>query len=349
MINQEKSDGGPAIGPQNLTEDYDALTKGIAIYPSDSALVEIQGKDRLTWLHNLTTNQVKTLQQNEGNYAFATNAKGRIQFDLVVVNRGDRLWVLVDRIFLERALSHFNKYLVTEDVQLRDRSNEFSVINLCGTKLPAPLGKLGLSQAAAMSQFSAHELNMAGEIIVAIRNDFCGPIGMQLVIPMSSADAIQMALEDAARPDSITEVSSEVIQVRRTEAGIPWPGYEITDEYLPAETRQLDRAVSFQKGCYLGQEVVERMRSRHVVARLLCGFSMENEEIPMVPSTLTASDGAVAGTLTSACRSISSGKIIGLGYARTGDSGPGSLLTAAMGDRSICCTVVPLPHVPATG
>ncbi|MBI1827534.1 MAG: folate-binding protein YgfZ [Planctomycetes bacterium] len=333
--------------PEDLASEYGALHDGIAICPVNWALIEIQGKDRISWLHNLTTNQVKTLQQNEGNYSFATNAKGRILFDLIAVNRGDCLWVSVDQLFLDRAITHFNKYIVMEDVQVRDRSMEFAVFGVSGAKAPKLLANLGLPQARATSQYSAAEVNFDGRAMTAMRNDFCGPFGVQFFVSREMIDAFRKHISDSARPETVCTVGDEVIQIRRIEAGIPWPGFEITDEYLPAETRQTERAVSFQKGCYLGQEVVERMRSRSVVARLLSGLTIEGENVPPIPSQLTATDGSPAGTLTSACRSIAKGSGIGLGYVKTGAAESGTVLSVNVGDQAVRCTVVSLPHVPS--
>jgi folate-binding protein YgfZ len=156
-------------------------------------------------------------------------------------------------------------------------------------------------------------------------------------------------------------VGDEAVQVRRIEAGIPWPGHEITDEYLPAETRQLDRAVNFQKGCYLGQEVVERMRSRHVVARQLVGLRMEGStwptsepgaqatgpSIPDLKSQILDPDGKPTGQVTSACHSPTLGCPIALAYVRTAHSTPGTQLTlAGDGPTRIPAVVTDLPFAP---
>ncbi len=135
----------------------------------------------------------------------------------------------------------------------------------------------------------------------------------------------------------------------RIEAGLPWPFREITDEYLPAETRQLDRAVSFTKGCYLGQEVVERMRSREVVARQLVGVELEGSLVPPVGAVLKADGDKPVGQITSACRSVARRGVIGLGYVKTAHAAVGTCLTVSWEDRSARATVAELPFTARVG
>jgi aminomethyltransferase len=157
--------------------------------------------------------------------------------------------------------------------------------------------------------------------IPVFRHDLCGPFAVELLVPAAHGAAVLHALLD--RHNAIP-VGDDVVQVRRIEAGIPWPGREITSEYLPAETRQQERAVSFQKGCYLGQEVVERMRSRHVVARQLVGLRLETAAEQ--GASILDADGKPVGQLTSAGRSPFLNAPIALGYVKTALSSSGTRL-----------------------
>ena len=129
---------------------------------------------------------------------------------------------------------------------------------------------------------------------------------------------------------------------------MPWPFCEITGEYLPAETGQVDRAVNIHKGCYLGQEVVERMRSRGALARKLVGLTLQGDEAVPTPVALVKADGTPVGQLTSSQRSFTLGKVIGLGYVKTASASVGASLQATCGDRRVDATVTDLPFVPGT-
>ena len=162
-------------------------------------------------------------------------------------------------------------------------------------------------------------------------------------IPVDDAVAFWQEYTDRKRSTPITPVGGDAIEIHRIEAGIPRSGFEIADEYLPAETKQLERAVSVNKGCYLGQEVVERMRSREVVARQLCGLLIEGETVPPIGAGLTSADEKLVGTLTSVCRSIAGECVIGLGYVKTALSIEGTQLHVIHKEQTAVAVVTELP------
>ncbi len=360
-----------------LEIEYQALGDGPALVDrSYRALLEVEGRDRAAWLHNLTTNQVKNLGQGDGNYAFVLNVQGRILFDVNLLVRADSIWLDLDRCFLDTAKKHFAKYIITEDVAVVDRTDEFARFGLVGRQASTVLADLGAANAAAMpalgqaifewsnpsrererpdNQYrdSHGAVQVAAAVTMGLlRHDFCGPFSVELFVPRDRAAEFRAALIEKHRA---IPVSNEAVQVRRIEAGIPWPGHEITDDYLPAETRQLERAVSYQKGCYLGQEVVERMRSRAVVARQLVGLRLDTSPRPVGSDEPTKeggsegraegrpqlldSDGKPVGTVTSACNSIALNSPIALAYVKTALSAPATALTV----EGVSAKIVDLP------
>lgn len=324
---------------QSLEQQYQTLVAGPAwIDRSCRALIEVTGKDRVVWAHNLTTNQVKTLTPGEGNYAFVLNVQGRILFDLNLIVRPDSILMDLDRRFLPTALKHFQKYIIMEDVSLADRSGDFTRVALAGERAKQLCSRMGASNAAAMASISSSVLHWNSASFDFFRSDFCGVFAVDVFVPSHDAGSFH-AVELGATP-----VNDEAVQVRRIEAGIPWPGAEITEEALPAETRQLERAVSFQKGCYLGQEIVERMRARKVAARLLSGLRVEGDAVPPQGAEILAQD-AVVGKVTSACRSIFLGQVIALGYVKAGAAPAGAALTLRWDGHSTNATITGLPFV----
>lgn len=324
-----------------LENEYRALSAGPAIVDrSYRALLEVTGIDRATWLHNLTTNQVKNLGRGEGNYAFVLNIQGRILFDVNLLVRAESIWLDLDRHFLETAKKHFSKYAITEDVAVVDRSDKFVRFGLVGAGAVMLLAELGAADATSMPTLGLAQIEWRGAAIPLIRHDFCGPFGVEMFVPPDRADEFRTTITDRHRA---FPVGDDAVQVHRIEAGIPWPGHEITDEYLPAETRQLDRAVNYQKGCYLGQEVVERMRSRAVVARQLVGLRLEGPTIPPLRSEISNSDGKPVGQMTSTCFSPALNCPIALGYMKTASSTPGGTLRLAGDGDAAGVVVVDLP------
>lgn len=330
----------------SVKQQYTALNSGPAwVDRSCRALLEVTGKDRVVWAHNLTTNQVKSLTRDEGNYAFVLNVQGRILFDLNLTVRAESIWIDLDRRFLATALDHFNKYIIMEDVRLADRSGEFMRVALAGERAKGLLAELGASHAAAMPSVSMTTLTWRETRIDCLRSDFCGVFAVDLFLPVQMGPEFVASIAGLQRSEPAIHVRDEVAQIRGIEAGIPWPGAEITDEVLPAETRQLERAVSSQKGCYLGQEIVERMRARKVVAKVLSGLRLSGEVVPPPGVEVMAEGGAVVGKITSACHSVALNAPIALAYIKTSSAAPGAALQVKWGDQVASAVVSALPFV----
>ncbi len=341
----------PCVGCYgDLDLEYRALTDGPALVDrSYRGLLEVKGADRAAWLHNLVTSDVKSLSPGEGRCAFALNLKGRILFEANICFREDSMWIDLDRRSLHPARSHLEKYIITEDVAVCDRSDDFVRLALVGSAAKALLAEMGVGHATTMPWLGTTMMTWDDCLIPLIRHDFCGPGAVELLVPAAHAVAVWRRLSDPSRPGRAVPAGDDAVQVHRIEAGLPWPFREITEEYLPAETRQLDRAVSFTKGCYLGQEVVERMRSRGVVARQLVGVELEGTRVPPTGAKLKTDDDEPVGQITSACSSVARGSVIGLGYVKTAHAAVGTCLTASWEDRSTPATVAELPFTARVG
>ncbi len=339
----------PLIGAYgDALEEYGAIAKGPALVDrSYRGLLQISGVDRGSWLHNFTTNFVKTLGSNEGTYAFALNVQGRILFDLNVLIRSESIWIDLDRRFVTTALQHFDKYTITEDVTTRDRSDDFVRLAVVGPDAMELLSTLGAPHVGTLPALGATEIAWGDAAMTLVRHDFCGPLSGELFVPVPMAVKVWQKLTDPSLGFGAVPAGDDAVQMHRIEAGIPWPGREITDEYLPAETGQLERAVSFVKGCYLGQEVVERMRTRDVVARRLIGLQMDGEVIPPGGADILGPGDKVIGSVTSACRSPLKRAVIGMGYVKTASSDEGTSLRVSWDGQSAEAAVVPLPFTTA--
>jgi folate-binding protein YgfZ len=232
-----------------------------------------------------------------------------------------------------------------EDVRLTDRSDERVRLALVGVEAGRLLVELAAAHTATMASLSMTTVPWRDTFIDVFRHDFCGLFAVELFVPVEQATAIWRELTNDARVPRALPAGDEAVQICRIEAGIPWPRREIADEYLPAETRELERAVSFQKGCYLGQEVVERMRSRQAVARLLCGLEVAGDAVPAAGAEVWGEDGKQVGEVTSVCHSIGLGRVIALGYVKTSSASPGTKVKILRGDAIASAVVVQLPFV----
>jgi len=324
--------------------EYTAARTRAAIYAAtDRGLIELRGRDRAPWLHNLTTNAVKTLAPGQGNYAFAINLKGRILFDLDVLALADAFWLDLDARLVAKALAHFDKYTIAEDVHCRDCTADFTRIALCGPAAVEIADALGAANVASMPQLSSLPVPLCGRHRLLVRHDFAGIFGAELYIDTADAAQCRTRLLEIGQPVGLRPAGWQALDTLRIESGLPRYGQDITEDTLPAETGQSARAVSYTKGCYLGQEVVERMRSRGAVANQLVGLRLTARLAapPAIPSPLTSA-GAEVGRLTSICHSPALNSWIGLATVRSSHAAPGTRLLL-LADPPLDVEVVSLP------
>ncbi len=296
--------------------EYQTAREHAAVFDrSDRGLVIARGADRKSWLHNLVTNAVNTLEDNTGNYAFAIDVRGRTQFDLNILVVGDELWLDIDAAYVARAIEHLNRFIIMEDVELRDATGEFARLAVGGpgvanTSVADAARHLGVSQFTAMASLSSVAL---GDGARFVRHDFTGSPGFELLVPRESAAAWWSR---AVRDLTATPAGFATLDCLRIEAGIPWLGRDIDDQTIPLETGQLERGISFQKGCYLGQEIIERIRTRGAPARRLVKLRMDDGDEVMPPVALIKDEKQV-GRLTSLAPHPIHSHWVGLGYLRT--------------------------------
>jgi folate-binding protein YgfZ len=301
-------------------DEYAAARGSTALFDrSDRGLVRLTGKDRKPWLHNLITNAVKPLADNAGCYAFAIDLKGRIQFDLNVLAVPEALLLDIDAAAVPQAIAHLNRYQITEDVSIVDVGGEFARLGVAGPSAAAAVaGVCGDADPAALPLLSSVGLP---EGVRLVRNDFAGLAGFELILPRAAAAATwdRLAGEVGIRPAGF-----HTLDVLRCEAGIPWLGRDLDEHVLPPETGQIERGVSYNKGCYLGQEVVERMRSHGAVPRRLVRLRTADGQGVTLPASIFQR-GAEVGRVTSLVRHPAAVTWVGLGYLRASLTDVGEL------------------------
>ncbi|RIK67028.1 MAG: hypothetical protein DCC65_07345 [Planctomycetota bacterium] len=322
-------------------------------------LLEVSGADRAAWLNNLVTNVIKTLQPGEGNYAFAVNVKGRVVFDLNMLVLEDRIWLDMDSRVFASARAHLDRFIITEDVRLVDISDRHARLAVIGPSAPRAIAELGLENLTPMSQLQHRAARVAHTDLRMIRHDLAGLPGAELILPADQAAWLRGTVAHSCQVNGMAELGPEVFEILRIEAGIPASVDDIDDEVVPPETGQIERGISYHKGCYLGQEVIERMRSHGILARQLVGLRIG--PVPGADATCTAAPaygprpalpakGALlrsgekeAGRVTSACFSVALSGPIALGYVKSGFARPGTTLTIESDSQGLAAEVISLP------
>ncbi|MEO7648961.1 MAG: glycine cleavage T C-terminal barrel domain-containing protein [Bryobacteraceae bacterium] len=301
-----------------MTDGYQALRTSAAwLDLAGRGRIMASGEDRARLLHAMTTNHIQQLIPGQGCYAFFLSAQGRILSDAYIYCLSDRILIDVEPEQRERLLQHLDKFIIADDVTLEDVSDSLTAIGVEGPTAREALAKLGApipEDACAISEW--------GERLVA-KTSVTGAPGFRVFLPPGEKAGLIAQL-------GIPAAANEDVRVERLAHFQPRYGEDITETTLPQET-QLSHAIHFSKGCYLGQEIVERIRSRGHVNRLLTGVEIEGVDIPEPGTALTAA-GTTVGEVTSAAYSPELRKIVALGYMRAQAAKPGTKLMA--GDRT---------------
>jgi folate-binding protein YgfZ len=271
--------------------------------------IRVTGEDRARLLHAMTTQDVQSLTPGHGCYAFFLNAQGRILGDVNIFCREDSFLLDTEPETRQKLYDHIDHYIIADDVTLEDLTGEMSTIAVEGPQAAAVLERLGAPIPEA--DYATRAWN---EAIVA-RVSSTGAGGYFIFLPPGKKPGLIAALD-------IPEATPEDARTVRIERGKPRYGEEITERYLVQETDQL-RAVSFSKGCYLGQEIVERVRSRAQIHRVLRRLVIDATEPPPAGTKLKSGD-ADSAEIASAVYSPVLGKVAALAYVRTQFAEPGT-------------------------
>jgi folate-binding protein YgfZ len=297
-------------------EQYAAARQG-AVLADRAALgrLWIGGPDALDLLHRLTTQSIKDLRPGDGTAAVFTTPKGRI-LDLVVLHlREDGTWCLTGEGRAETVRAWIDRYTFREEVRVEDRSAATGTLGLYGPAAPRVVARVfGADPGGAPHR--PLEVEAGGARGLLARWFPLAGAAYHLTADAASLARLRGAIETCG--EGVEAIGAEVLEVLRIEAGLPAAGRELTEEYNPWEAR-LDQAVSLNKGCYVGQEVIARLHTYRKVSKGLVRLAIEAAAPPPTPCALRIA-GDPAGTLTSAAAVPGEGRVAGLGYVRLEDA-----------------------------
>ncbi len=275
------------------------------------------GEDRARFLHAMTTNHIQQLSPGTGCYAFFLTAQGRILADANLLCLPDSFLLDTEPQTLEKTLSHLDNFLIADDAALEDLTPSLATIAVEGPESSTVLSAIGVP--ALEDHYGA--IVEWGKAMVA-RVNITGSSGFFIIVPVAQKDTILRTIEAAG----VASADEEAFRVVRLEHGKPRYGEDIGERYLAQEANQPD-ALHFQKGCYLGQEVVERLRSRGLITRVLKPVEIEGQR-PPEPGTKLQAGHVPAAEITSAAYSPALAKVVALAYVKVQYATPGTELTA---------------------
>ncbi|MCW5966776.1 MAG: folate-binding protein YgfZ [Bryobacterales bacterium] len=278
---------------------YEALRNRAALIPLDGrGLIRVSDEDRMRLLHAMCTNAIEQLKPGEGTKALFLNDKGRILAEISVLCRHDDLLLDTEAATRQAAYDHLDHYIIMDVVELEDLSDTWHALAVEGPAAAELLSAMGANLPEA--EFAHREWD--GALLAKV--SYTGSPGYRLYVPAEFAGTWRerLAATGLANCDMAT---AEVV---RLEYGRTRHGVEYGPQHLVHEAQLLDH-VSFSKGCYLGQEIVERVRSRGNVNRLLVRLVVDTTEVPSLETPVMAG-GAEGGKVLSAALSPALGKVI---------------------------------------
>ncbi|HEV2853123.1 MAG TPA: glycine cleavage T C-terminal barrel domain-containing protein [Thermoanaerobaculia bacterium] len=302
-----------------ITEEYRAFREGCGLASRVSVgRLEVLGADRLRFLNAYVTCDVKGLVPGEGAYGFFTNPKGGILSDAVVLVLEDRLWLQLPPGQEQAIASHLRKYILADRVEVRGLE-DMQLLFLVGPGATDALGRAEGTEMPPPGDWRHVRARVHGTEVELQR---AGRMGAEAWALWVSASIKNPLVETLLEVPGVTPVGSEALEILRVEAGIPRFGRDFGPESFPQETGA-EEAVSYTKGCYLGQEVVARIHYRGGVQKTLRGLVFETAPAPGTPLLF---EGREVGTVTSAVDSIALGRPAGLAILHRRGAEPGTRL-----------------------
>ncbi|MCP3983216.1 MAG: aminomethyl transferase family protein [bacterium] len=297
-------------------------------------VLEVSGSERKRWLDGVVSNDIAALGPDGGCRALLLTRQGRIIADLRILCLGEVYWLDMPRAAVEPVLSALERFIIADDIALTDRSTELVRWSLDGANARAIFSAATMGASAAPSGGSV-VVRIADQEVRVASFSLIGLPALQFFASAASAERVAEALRVAGGRYGLVEGDANAYECLRIEMGQPIMGRELDDSVLPAEAR-LDEAVSETKGCYIGQEVVARMRARDRVSHLLVGLRFAGE-LPG-PERELFHEGRKVGEVTSSVCSPNFGEI-GMGYLKAELASAGTSVQVG----EVGATVIALP------
>lgn len=304
--------------------------------------IVVSGRDRASFLQGLLTNDVVALGAGQGCYTAYLTPQGRMITELWAYELGDVMLLSLPAAATETVLAKLDAVIFTEDVQLGDVSESFAGVVVVGPSAAASAADLLGIASSVLSSLPEHgnrRLTLNGDAAIVLQVTDIGEPGYELLVAREHVSALEAALRDRG----VAPLDPDTAEALRIESGVPLFGRDMDEDTIPLEAGIEARAISFSKGCYVGQEVIIRVlhRGHGRVARRLVGLSFPDTRIDPPGTPLRGESGDI-GSITSSVVSPALGRGIALGYVKRDHAVPGTRVATASG---LVGEVVPLPFV----
>jgi len=338
----------------NPLEEYDAIESaaGLIRLP-DARVLSIRGKNAEQFLNGLVSNDLKSLEAGQGTLAAFLDVAGKVQalariYKTTAYDSTEFL-IEIESINADKISRNLNRFVLAGEFFVEDLSTSLSAISIQGPKSSSVLAEV-CGEEVPSENYGHKLVTIRNTMVRIVLHGRCSPLGFDIFSAVDQAANVWDAILAVSEKHKLgaMPIGRTVFEMSRIENGIPKEPEDITPENILNETG-LEAAVSYKKGCYLGQEIVARIHWRGQPARRLSGLIMETNdqvELPAAGTALFTAEDRKAGHLTSVARSFALNRTIGLGYVHKYHITPGTKLTLKDGDQIVGqAEVVTLPFV----
>lgn len=312
-----------------LTEYYHAARYGAAVAGMDGfGVLKLSGSERASWLQGMVTNDVQKLGPGRGCYAAHLTPQGKIVAHMHVLAGEDALWLSMEQTALPKLQQAFDKLLITEDVQIEDCSGQIAILALTGPRSVAAI-EAWVSGPVNLEGMYSHERFEEGRVVIT-------DLGYELWVSRAQEDDAAQTLVQAGA----TAIDNDAWNVLRVEAGVPLYGVDIDETTTMPEIGE--KGISYNKGCYIGQEVVARVKYLGHVNRRFVGLVLSGNEVPHAKAPIYRGAKEV-GAVTSSVLSPGLDRVIALGFVGRNSYEAGTEVEIAGEGKRFPAQVVDLP------
>jgi folate-binding protein YgfZ len=326
--------------------EHEAACRSSALFDcSHHGKIDVKGRDAASFLHNLCTNEIVKLAPGTAVEAFFTTGQARIVGFAIVYHvaptaEGDLYSLDAGPGQNLKIMQHLDRYMISEQVELQDRTSELAQLHLAGPSASAILDNIAGPKASALEPLHCSEARIGATDIVARRHDWLGLPGFDVLCQVGEAASVAEAFRRAGALPAGT-LAQETLRI---EAGTPEYGIDIDETNLPQEVGRAEATISFTKGCYIGQETIARIRTYGHVNRCLVGLKFASEVVAP-PHSRILYQGKEVGSVTSSIFSLKFGATLAMAYLRRGSQEPGFVVEVEVASARHAAEVTSLPFV----
>ncbi len=298
------------------------------------AYLSFTGPDRVRYLNAILTNNIKDLRAGHGVVSLLLNPQGHILAEIETYAFADRLFCVSYAMIRERLIEWLDKYIIMDDVTLTDETARYGTLALEGPKAAAIVQELSGIDVTKLEDLSSHEGTVGPMPCRIVKRLPGGVPGAEFVVESGNLPDLWQILSEAARRHGGGPMGYTALSGLRLAQSVPWFDYDFGEKQIPHEAGLQDSHISYTKGCYTGQEIVERVRSRGQVNRRRVELLFSGDAVPEPDTPLTL-DGKEVGYVTRAAKAWNPARILGMGYVRKEANAPGSVVQCGNGTATV--------------